>query len=62
MVSFLRRNTSGTVLQLRLVTGIEVCWGFSGSCAVDLMPLCICRERLFVFSSLHETFLTYLES
>lgn len=37
-------------------------WIIRHCCAVDLMPRCICRERLFVFSSFHEAFLVYAES
>lgn len=62
MVSLLHHNTSGTVLQLRLFTEIEVWCGLWVSCAVDLMPRCICRERLLIFSSFHEAFLIYLGS
>lgn len=47
-------NTSGAV-----VTWIEVWSRSPDSCVVDLLSHCLCRERLFTFSSFHEAFLVY---
>lgn len=59
VVSFLCCNTSAAVLQLRLVTGIEVWSRSPDSCVGDLMSYCLCWERLFTFFSFCEAFLVY---